>query len=871
MRAKISYSFIFFLDLYSIATSVWGTNTTLIRQSLYPGYFDKLTKSETNYYLGVDLFSYPYRGAESFKQKPNDNWWMIGFVVDSDWDRMVYGDYNDDWIKSFGTTGSGDGQFKCPRGIAADNLGNVYVADFLNGRVVKLHYDFNNEALSFVQNITGGGMVNPYDVATDDANTYDDPSDDAIWVVDFATHKLYHFSASGDYLSSYGGLGSGVGHFSYPSSIAARSSNWFDGTVYVVDTGNNRIVRLTRYGDSYVWKGSYEAPVGSYLTSVDVDRYGDVWVTDRYNCRIFKFTDYLTLLTTFGSQGTGLNQFLQPIDFSHARHYGDYLIIESWTDNSGVQYYVPGVDILNLEAWPNQDSTIAIFSFILTEWAEVKIQVYRGSNLIKTLYSDICFGAGDWTLTWDGTDANGQVVPQLTYTIKITAVASFTYHGNPTYTKTDSVDVVVGEKVFDVPGDFPTIQQAINAAAPYDWPVRVAPGTYHGGDGNYGTVVVKEGVHLEGTGVDSTIIDGGGTGNVIEMGANSSIKGFTITHSGEDWPSAGVKCTGQSVKYVSIIGNEIYANCIGIDCYDGVAGITIACNRIAWNSSDGVSFCILGSVPDWETSCYNNVITDNDDEGIDCKYSSPLIFNNTIYGNGRSPYPPDSASSGIECGNYSSPLIENNIIVYTHHGYGINSFYFSYPLIQFNDVWQNSYGSYHNCSADTGDISADPLFEDEPPYFHLLGGSPCIDKGNPESGQDPYFPSEDFDGNSRVEDGDNDGECVIDIGAFEYQPEVGVESGPKQVSIPDEFYLSQNHPNPFNSVTQIKCALAKDCYVKLEVYNILGQRVAILVDSRQKAGCKLAKWDAGSLPSGIYFYRLKAGEFSRTKKMILIK
>jgi len=90
-------------------------------------------------------------------------------------------------------------------------------------------------------------------------------------------------------------------------------------------------------------------------------------------------------------------------------------------------------------------------------------------------------------------------------------------------------------------------------------------------------------------------------------------------------------------------------------------------------------------------------------------------------------------------------------------------------------------------------------------------------------------------------------------------------------NLPKVFSLSQNHPNPFNPTTQLKYDLPKDCLVKLEVYNILGQKVATLVDREQKAGYKTVKWDANSLSSGIYFYRLQAEDFVQTRKMVLLK
>jgi len=100
---------------------------------------------------------------------------------------------------------------------------------------------------------------------------------------------------------------------------------------------------------------------------------------------------------------------------------------------------------------------------------------------------------------------------------------------------------------------------------------------------------------------------------------------------------------------------------------------------------------------------------------------------------------------------------------------------------------------------------------------------------------------------------------------------VGVYPQEESSSLPKTFALAQNYPNPFNPTTQIRYELPVDCQVRLEVYNVAGQEVATLVEEGQKAGYKTAKWDAGSLSSGIYFYRLQAGDFVQTRKMILIR
>jgi hypothetical protein len=95
-------------------------------------------------------------------------------------------------------------------------------------------------------------------------------------------------------------------------------------------------------------------------------------------------------------------------------------------------------------------------------------------------------------------------------------------------------------------------------------------------------------------------------------------------------------------------------------------------------------------------------------------------------------------------------------------------------------------------------------------------------------------------------------------------------------TLPDLIALNQNHPNPFNPVTEIEFSLPRRCNVSLDVYNIIGQKVATIVDKSLSAGNYTATWNGTILSgnpaaSGVYFYRLTAGDFADTKKMILLK
>ncbi len=86
-----------------------------------------------------------------------------------------------------------------------------------------------------------------------------------------------------------------------------------------------------------------------------------------------------------------------------------------------------------------------------------------------------------------------------------------------------------------------------------------------------------------------------------------------------------------------------------------------------------------------------------------------------------------------------------------------------------------------------------------------------------------------------------------------------------------EFILQQNYPNPFNPSTVISYEMPRSAFVNLTIYDIPGRRVETLVDERENAGSHSVTFDGANLPSGVYFYRLEAGTFAETKKLMLLK
>lgn len=150
-----------------------------------------------------------------------------------------------------------------------------------------------------------------------------------------------------------------------------------------------------------------------------------------------------------------------------------------------------------------------------------------------------------------------------------------------------------------------------------------------------------------------------------------------------------------------------------------------------------------------------------------------------------------------------------------------------------------------------GNIEDDPLFKGDGEIDYLLDeNSPCRDSGDPDSPSDP--------------DGSR-----ADMGAF-YYGYIGIPANPPDMK-PVEFILHSCYPNPFNPLTTISFSLPQNSRVSLTVYDLSGNQISQLVNGYRYAGQHQVTFDASSLASGIYIYRLKAGEHSASGKMMLVK
>ena len=149
------------------------------------------------------------------------------------------------------------------------------------------------------------------------------------------------------------------------------------------------------------------------------------------------------------------------------------------------------------------------------------------------------------------------------------------------------------------------------------------------------------------------------------------------------------------------------------------------------------------------------------------------------------------------------------------------------------------------------------------PLFHAR-----IDYG---AGHSPYSVfAADLDG-----DGDNDltvANCSSDDISIliNLSNPTGIDISP-EANLPGRYSISQNYPNPFNASTVIRYNLPERSHVTIEIYDLLGRKVETLVQEERSAGYHQVVWDAEDVPSGVYFYRIQAGNCIMSRRMLLLK
>jgi hypothetical protein len=453
-----------------------------------------------------------------------------------------------------------------------------------------------------------------------------------------------------------------------------------------------------------------------------------------------------------------------------------------------------------------------------------------------------------------------------------------------------------------VPQNYPTIQQAINAAQDGDT-VLVDRGTYTENINFRGKGIVLTSNFLftnDPDDITSTIIDGSqpidpDTASCVLMyrpnnassdDSSAALIGFTLTggkgtawndehNLGSFYREGGgilIQYWAPRIRFNIIKDNEAYDK-TGLASAGGGA---IRCG-------------------DGNPLIANNIILHNRGRyggGIVFNYSGGVIRNNVIAENYGGE---DYAGGGIWIiGNRFDKkikIVENNTIINNSSvlpGGGVYLWSTNGIYLRNNIVWGNTapsnpqlrvlssqaqiiYNDVEGGFAGDGNIDFDP--ELVMPGYYLSNTSPCIDAGKDSvvfnDREDPanqgfaLWPSK---GTIRNDMGTFGGPHCADL------PQIITSVDERtQENIPDEFKLFQNFPNPFNPSTTISFSIPSSAFTSLKVYDIIGNEVAILVNEEKSAGDYSVNFNALLLSSGTYFYRLTAGSFTEIKKMILLR
>ncbi len=176
----------------------------------------------------------------------------------------------------------------------------------------------------------------------------------------------------------------------------------------------------------------------------------------------------------------------------------------------------------------------------------------------------------------------------------------------------------------------------------------------------------------------------------------------------------------------------------------------------------------------------------------------------------------------------------------------------------------------------TGNIDVDPMFCDTTYCLLTEASSECIDAGNPDlmyndvlDGFNVLYPAYGSQRNDMGAFGGAYSKWWEKDMQFWDTTTTAVEN--EVVVIPNKYKLSQNYPNPFNPSTVIEYDIPEECFVTMKIFDILGGEVKTLVNEEQKSGAYKLTFNANELTSGVYFYKILAGDFVDTKKMMVLK
>jgi len=363
-----------------------------------------------------------------------------------------------------------------------------------------------------------------------------------------------------------------------------------------------------------------------------------------------------------------------------------------------------------------------------------------------------------------------------------------------------------------------------------------------------------------------------GGGISINDNSHTEITDCIITNNQADSTGGGIAIAGTCasiIAHCTIDSNR--ASQGGGLCFGWNISYSIDSCEINSNSADtlGGGIYVFGSAPYFSRCTVAFNTAPDTGGGIYARQTGLDLINCTVSHN-AAPLGGNAFFTADSLDTLAGDTLINSIFAFATQGEGIYIDTTINPMsITCCDIFGNAGGDFGgnipdslgqieitNYNGDPCDyfynIFLDPAFVDPGTRnFHIQFGSACIDAG------DSILP---FDPDS----------TIADLGVHYYDQNQPVVKQPV-TNIATEFRLYPNYPNPFNSSTVLRYSIPQAARVSLVIYNILGQRVAILYDGIQESGVHRITWDASHLSSGVYFAQLHSADNVKTVKMVLMK
>jgi len=398
---------------------------------------ERLSRSTTRARLSRELLSSTGKTASYYHVRysnsaPFVRATYIQFVVDREWNRILYGNMNH-WIKAY-TNVVG------PSAVATDADGRVFIGETGNNRITVLQISGEEEQAHLVPAFSINNITEPSDISLSDNGTPLDVSDDLLYVADAATNQILKYSvgsSSATLLATFEGFDSPTG------VLVGKWDGAASGLLYVIDGVGRRLRMFDDQGTSLTLLKEIKADHRRYFQCLKADHFGNLYVVDNASSQILKYTADLQFLDADGSKDafSALGNVDIPFGKIEIEDEGTYwagfdqiFAAERWDEQSGAQRRTLGLSLKDIEFSTDADMSGILNTFTLTDFGVVSVRLYDGSNrLIRTLNS-AWMVSGEKNILWDRRDDNGQQVPPGTYRYEIEAQSA--YRDEPTASQT---------------------------------------------------------------------------------------------------------------------------------------------------------------------------------------------------------------------------------------------------------------------------------------------------------------------------------------------------------------------------------------------------------------------------------------------------